>query len=347
MTSKEKNNRTDFKEGALPDVVFSIHKMPRGYKTGRFESDDNIGLLKRTEKSSSLGSKKLGLIIVVLGVVFAFFLSYLIFSYIKNPGFSLQTILSFNKNNNKIEEIQGGVVKDDLADQYEFIVDPLALDFVFIDELEESGAIKEDLDSIEPEVNEDVYLTEGDPLVALIIDSDGDGLSDKEELLLGSDPWSSDSDGDGYDDLGELLNLYNPAGSGRLLENTNIVKYLDEVAGYSFLHPLSWEKNSLSDGSLVILYADDGSFFQVLMEENIYKMDVESWYFSVFPGALFSPEVIMKNNWMGFYGEDGFVFYLVDKNYNNIYTILYNAPDNNSLSYLNIFKAMVESFFID
>ena len=38
-----------------------------------------------------------------------------------------------------------------------------------------------------------------------VFDSDGDGLADKHELLLGSDPQNADSDGDGQDDGKELL----------------------------------------------------------------------------------------------------------------------------------------------
>jgi Bacterial TSP3 repeat len=40
---------------------------------------------------------------------------------------------------------------------------------------------------------------------AALIDSDGDGLSDEEERLLGTNPLLADSDGDGFDDLEELL----------------------------------------------------------------------------------------------------------------------------------------------
>lgn len=42
------------------------------------------------------------------------------------------------------------------------------------------------------------------------IDTDGDGLSDADELRLGTDPNRSDTDGDGYPDGLELRNAYNP-----------------------------------------------------------------------------------------------------------------------------------------
>jgi hypothetical protein len=46
-------------------------------------------------------------------------------------------------------------------------------------------------------------------------DSDGDGLGDRLELALGTNPQKKDSDGDGYDDKVEIVNSYNPNGPGR------------------------------------------------------------------------------------------------------------------------------------
>lgn len=42
------------------------------------------------------------------------------------------------------------------------------------------------------------------------IDSDGDGLPDHEEILLGTDPFNPDTDGDGVDDFTEVIFGYNP-----------------------------------------------------------------------------------------------------------------------------------------
>ena len=48
-------------------------------------------------------------------------------------------------------------------------------------------------------------------------DSDGDGLSDREEQdVWGTDPNNADSDGDGFSDGDELLHGYNPLGEGTL-----------------------------------------------------------------------------------------------------------------------------------
>lgn len=47
-------------------------------------------------------------------------------------------------------------------------------------------------------------------------DSDGDGLIDKLENALGTDPAKDDTDDDGYDDKNETLGGYNPKGEGSL-----------------------------------------------------------------------------------------------------------------------------------
>jgi hypothetical protein len=49
------------------------------------------------------------------------------------------------------------------------------------------------------------------------IDTDGDGLSDYEEVkVYNSNPLLLDTDGDGYSDLQEVKNGYNPNGGGKL-----------------------------------------------------------------------------------------------------------------------------------
>ncbi|MDD5071176.1 MAG: hypothetical protein PHQ42_00345 [Patescibacteria group bacterium] len=64
-------------------------------------------------------------------------------------------------------------------------------------------------------------LDEGDNLIqtgpiALMIDSDQDGLPDDMERRFGTDPFKADTDGDGYDDGAEVKNNYNPLGEGKL-----------------------------------------------------------------------------------------------------------------------------------
>lgn len=50
---------------------------------------------------------------------------------------------------------------------------------------------------------------------ALNTDSDQDGLTDEQELKLGTDPHNPDTDGDGYPDGEEVQKGYNPLGAGK------------------------------------------------------------------------------------------------------------------------------------
>jgi len=51
------------------------------------------------------------------------------------------------------------------------------------------------------------------------VDTDGDGLSDREEVqVYGTDPLNPDTDGDTFSDGDEVKNRYNPNGEGRLDE---------------------------------------------------------------------------------------------------------------------------------
>ncbi len=47
-------------------------------------------------------------------------------------------------------------------------------------------------------------------------DTDGDGLTDADELALGTNPAQADTDGDGYTDAQELQAGYDPQGPGKL-----------------------------------------------------------------------------------------------------------------------------------
>lgn len=72
--------------------------------------------------------------------------------------------------------------------------------------------------------------------IAILIDSDGDGVSDDTEKRLGTKPNNKDTDGDGYKDGEEIKNGYNPLGDGKKdMELFPIEKAL--IQGKAIEHP--------------------------------------------------------------------------------------------------------------
>lgn len=81
-----------------------------------------------------------------------------------------------------------------------------------------TGITYEDIQKIPIGVPEELYN---------LADSDGDGLPDRLESALGSDPNNSDTDGDGYSDKQEIANGYNPANNQKYAYDNNLVNRLE------------------------------------------------------------------------------------------------------------------------
>lgn len=110
-------------------------------------------------------------------------------------------------------------------------------------------------------------------LMVLISDVDGDGLSDLEERLLGTNPDRADTDGDGLGDFEEVrTHLSNP-----LMSDTDGDGYNDGVEVASKTDPNN--KDNIPNGSLAIFPAIDVEFFTV--QSVKYQLessnDMEKW----------------------------------------------------------------------
>ena len=330
---KRKKTKTEDLKVDIPEPVFKIHRMPKGYKSGRFESSafSNVTQEKKTSKGSS---KKIGLIIVFLGSIFVIFLIYIIISYLSQPDFSLARIFKLNE----VSESSSPSLKEE-ENLSSFVPKEEEKEVIIIEEEEE------ELIMVEEEEEEEIVIEEiEEEKIEVVVDSDGDGLGDEEELLIGTDPLMVDSDNDGHDDLTELLNLYDPLGSGLLKDNVNIKDLKEESLIYSILYPKAWDLNVSSDGYNVLLFIDDKSFIQILVEENEAQQNIASWYGSRFFSFIDASEIIEKEAWSGLYSQDGSSFFLTDQGREHVITILYNFPEKQSPEYINIFKTIVNSF---
>ena len=178
-------------------------------------------------------------------------------------------------------------------------------------------------------------------------DGDGDGLTSKEETLLGSDDGNVDSDGDTYSDYEEVMNLYNPAGNGKLADNPNIGGYINSTFGYSVAYPVNWARTSVGGDDSIMFKSEDNQFIQVIVQLNTEKQSIGDWYKEQFAAeTIESGREVSGNGWSGLRNEDGLIVYLTDISRNYLFVLSYNAGPSGILDYKNIFAIMIKSLAI-
>jgi hypothetical protein len=191
-------------------------------------------------------------------------------------------------------------------------------------------------------------LIEQQPPAGLIpsLDSDQDGLSDAEEILLGTSTSTPDTDGDGYLDGAELLNLYDPASStGKLITNANISWYQNKTFNYSVLYPRAWQLSSNGGDDSIMFKSLDNQFLQIIVQPNTAKQTLDQWFIDQMAVTTINDsDRISGTGWQGIKNLDGLTVYLMDTQQNYIYTLAYNPGENNILDYIHIFNMMVKSF---
>ncbi|MEI6596600.1 MAG: hypothetical protein WCL13_00085 [bacterium] len=183
------------------------------------------------------------------------------------------------------------------------------------------------------------------PILSVGADSDNDGLTDIEEILLGTSPTTADTDGDGYLDGAELLNLYNPAGEGKLTANSNISPYENKTFFYELLYPATWQTSMNGGDDSVMFKTGDNQFVQVIVQPNTNMQTLDEWYMEQLGvAAINEADRVNGFNWQGIKSPDGLNIYIISKNKNYIFNLTYNPGDGNILEYFNIAKMMIRSF---
>jgi len=239
----------------------------------------------------------------------------------KEPAKKIET----KKENTKVEKAT--TTKEEEITKEETTGDELVEDVFIGDELLE-------------EVPEELYQPSPD--------TDQDGLTDAEEVLLDSDINEIDTDGDGYGDLSEILNLYDPIGSGKLVENANIEKYINSKYNYYIYYPSVWLEDEVDGDDSIIFRLGKNQFIQIIVQPNEKRQKIEDWYEEQF-NANILPEstIVNKKNWTGMRSKDGLIVYLADPKNENIFTVTYNLGMDHTLYYKNIFEVMVNSLEVN
>ena len=196
--------------------------------------------------------------------------------------------------------------------------------------------------------NEDVVgqtETKPEPDVLVNGDSDSDGLSNKEEQLLGLNALLADSDSDGYSDLQEILSLNNPNGAGAIIDNQLIKKYINSNLDYQIYYPSVWSVSAISGNNSVILKASDNQSIQILSPDNQNLLSIDEWYSTeVSARKIQDSSRIDKNGWHGLFSADGLTLYLGYPGSNRVFVISYSPGFNAVPDYKNIFTMMINSF---
>lgn len=185
--------------------------------------------------------------------------------------------------------------------------------------------------------------------LASAIDTDQDGLTDVEELLLNTDPSKSDTDGDSYFDTLEILNLYNPTGlAPQKIEETNLVKiYNNQIYNYSIFYPAIWIMRAIDETEQEVMFTSaTGEIFEVIVDENPNRLPLLEWYSLLSPETNLSElsDVTTKNGLLGKKSPDGLTAYFSSGD--KIYVISYGVGNKTELNYKSTFEMILKSFKI-
>lgn len=176
-------------------------------------------------------------------------------------------------------------------------------------------------------------------------DTDSDGLTDKEEVLLGTSISSPDTDSDTYPDKTELLNNYSPLAAGEKLETTGLFSvYTNPTYGYKVSYPAKWLSDALDQTNKQVLFiSDTEEFFEILIEENPLKKPIVDWYRSQSPTlANIELDVAVIDGQGAVWSPDGLTLYLGREGL--VYIITYNKGTLEAINWPSLFEYFYKSF---
>ena len=310
----------------------TIHTMPEKFLSGH----DRASQAKKTGLAI-LAAGAIFLVALVALLYFYFFVSPKINQKNNNSGnvSNIATTSVENNSNKPAENNSNNTVSTNEINNIENIASSSENVIATTTTVENVASSTEVVASSTPETN-----------VVSAKDSDGDGLNNAEEAVIGTNPNLSDSDNDGYSDYQELMNLYNPIGDGALINDPNIKKYTSDKYGYSLLYPAKWQESSLSNNGSVIFKSDDNHIIQVITQPNSDIKTISDWYELQFGSKPDANQMISGDGWKGIMNNSGLVAYITDNNYNFIYTFSYVPEYAENPIYKDIFMMMIKSFTV-
>jgi len=369
MFNSQKKNKSDSTVNdnitAAVNQDLIIHNMPRGVRlsgtiargvnTPAFHGieSDNSSLSQSSVSNNSVSPtgtlnekspanfKIVGWLIMMGGLIFIGILVYLSYIFIIKPVASIPA--------EDANIIVPDISVDDTGENIATSADPI------MDIISTTTDLNQDI-SLEGSTSTEVVATGTEPimdiapLLPILLDSDGDGLSDQEELVFGTSATSADSDNDTYSDSMEISGGYNPIGTGFLIDNDKLQlnSYSGDGFRYSILSPKDWTIQDSANGTTIFFIAPDESFIQVVVTPNYNKASILNWYSESFPGqSLTYNDVKTTATWEGTQSSDGKNVYLTDNRYDNVLVISYIPVISDQVLYPAVFQMMINSLILE
>ncbi|MFA7287070.1 MAG: hypothetical protein WC052_05405 [Patescibacteria group bacterium] len=172
-------------------------------------------------------------------------------------------------------------------------------------------------------------------------DTDGDGLTEDEEALWGTDAGKPDTDGDGYPDRSEILTNHNPRGVGALQTASIFSTYVDPAGKFQILYPSTW--TAAAEGGAVKFVAANGEGVAVLLQPNPTRATVQDWYANLAGTQASDVSVGRYGNNPGVLSPDGSTVYLSNAAQDTIIIVSLTTTGKAAVSYRSTHLFMVNT----
>jgi hypothetical protein len=178
------------------------------------------------------------------------------------------------------------------------------------------------------------------PSLLVGTDSDADGLTDAEELALGTNIQNKDTDGDGFSDGSEVSKGYDPLAKGAKIADSAGIKS-ETVGDIAILLPKSWERQAGSGGTISIKTGTP-STFTLSMQTFAAGGSLLDWVVAQNMGSAASDFTAAKNaNGLDVvYSNDGMTAWLLQGN--TVTVFRYATNDSTTKDFGSLFKLMVD-----
>jgi hypothetical protein len=174
-------------------------------------------------------------------------------------------------------------------------------------------------------------------------DTDSDGLTNREELLYGTDFRSPDTDGDTFLDGNEVFHRYDPNGlAPSTLLDTGAVRVLERAGlPLTLYYPASWSVSAASKDGKVIFRSEENGSIELVYEKKDALTDLSAWMKAEGISLKGIEETMTKEGYLARSIEDGRAVYLDLGDW--VVSAVYDLGDGMSIEFLQTFKMMMNS----